>query len=213
MLPKLSQVSNIVVCVLYALGPYSIFSGESSFDRRKNGNCSGQKVISRYREYLKSCYENHSILHDDKLSIAPCSQFINLALVKKEEPSKNDPFSKSTFHGSVDEIVASKTPLEMDGLVTPDSRFVLVEGPPGVGKSTLCSQLCRKWDSLKSLQNYKIVLQLKLRERRVQNATELSEIFLHRDKKLCQSMVDEVLEYEGEGFCWSWMGLMKCLLL
>ena len=83
--------------------------------------------------------------------------------------------------------------------MTPDSQFVLVEGPPGIGKSTLCWELCRQWKTLPSLQHYKIVLQLKLRERRVQNATELKDIFLHRDKKLCESIVDEVLECEGEG--------------
>ncbi len=154
-------------------------------------------VLSRYREYLRSYYSINSVASDDKLSIAPCSQFISLALVKKE--GAPDAFSRSTFHSGVDEIIASKTPLEMDALVTPDSRFVLVEGPPGIGKSTLCWELCRQWDTLKSLQHYKIVLQLKLRERRVQNATEINDLFYHKDKKLCQGVVDEVLECEGEG--------------
>ena len=156
-------------------------------------------ALSRYREYLKSYYSNYSIARDDKLSIAPCSQFINLALIKKERSSCHDHFSQSTFYGGVDEIRRFKTPLEIDALVTPDSRFVLVEGPPGFGKSTFCWELCRQWDTLPSLQHYKIVLQLKLRDRRVQNATKLNEIFLHRDKRVCQSVVDEVLECEGEG--------------
>ena len=155
-------------------------------------------ALSRYREYLKSCYSLFSIARDDKLfGITSCSQFINLALINKERSLHHNRFSKSTFYGGVDEIVASKTPLEMDDLLMPDSRFVLVEGPPGIGKSTLCWELCRKWDTLPSLQHYKIVLQLKLRERRVQNAIELNEIFLHQDKKLCQSVVDEVREGEG----------------
>ena len=71
----------------------------------------------------------------------------------------------------------SKIPIAMDNIVTPDSHFVLAEGPPGIGKSTLCWELCRQWDTLKSLQDYKIVLQLKLRERRVQNASSLQEIY------------------------------------
>ena len=49
------------------------------------------------------------------------------------------------------------------------------------------------------MQHYKIVLQLKLRERRLQNATKLSEIFYHRDEELCQSIVKEVYRCEGEG--------------
>ena len=162
-------------------------------------------ALSRYREYLKSYYKNHSIALDDKLSIAPCSEFISLALVKKEgysdysKPTTYDSFSKSTFHGNIDDIVAVKSPIEIDDLIPSDSRFVLVEGPPGIGKSTLCWELCRSWDSLESLQDFKIVLQLKLREERVQKAKQLCELFYHKDERLSQSVADEVLECEGEG--------------
>ena len=136
-------------------------------------------------------------MRDDKLSIAPCSQFINLALVKQDDQINS--FTKSTLHGGVDEINKSKIPVGMDAIVTSDSQFVLVEGPPGIGKSTLCWELCRQWDTLKALQDYKIVLQLKLRERRVQNARSLQEIFYHDDKELSQSVVKEVFNREGEG--------------
>ena len=135
-------------------------------------------TLARYQKYLKSYYKNYPVSRDDKLCIAPCSQFIRLALVTKEKaPSQ----------------------IEMDALVTTDSRFVLVEGPPGIGKSTLCWELCRKWDTLKSLQRFKIVVQLKLRERRVQKAIELSEIFFHRDKKLREAVEGEIFDCEGEG--------------
>ena len=136
-------------------------------------------------------------MRDDKLSIAPCSQFISLALVKQDDQINS--FTKSTLHGGVDEINKSKIPVGMDAIVTSDSQFVLVEGPPGIGKSTLCWELCRQWDTLKSLQDYKIVLQLKLRERRVQNASSLLEIFYNRDNELSQNVVKEVCRCEGEG--------------
>ena len=135
-------------------------------------------------------------MRDDKLSIALCSQFINFALVKQD--GQINSFTKSTLHGGVDEINKSKIPVGIDAIVTSDSQFVLVEGPPGIGKSTLCWELCRQWDTLKSLQDYKIVLQLKLRERRVQNASSLQEIFYHDNKELSQSVVKEVFSSEGE---------------
>ena len=154
-------------------------------------------AFSQYRKYLHSYYNRNPIVRDDKLSIAPCSQFINLALVKQDEQINS--FTKSTLHGGVDEINKSKILVGMDAIVTSDSQFVLVEGPPGMGKSTLCWELCRQWDTLKSLKDYKIVLQLKLRERRVQNARSLQEIFYYRDKKISQSVVDEAHRCEGEG--------------
>ena len=136
-------------------------------------------------------------MRDDKLSIAPCSQFINLALVKQDDQINS--FTKSTLHGGVDEINKSKIPVGMDAIITSDSQFVLVEGPPGIGKSTLCWELCRQWDTLKSLLDYKIVLQLKLRESRVQNASSLLEIFYNRDNELSQNVVKGVCNCEGEG--------------
>ena len=114
---------------------------------------------------------------DDKLFIAPCSEFIDLFLV--------------TGH--------QRDPLDIDSILTPDSRFVLVEGPAGIGKSTLCWQLCRKWDALKSLRDYKIVLLLQLREKRIQKISSLKKVFYHEDRRLCKGVVDEVRRCEGEG--------------
>lgn len=159
------------------------------------------KALSKYQHFLRSYYANNSIMIGDKLSIAPCSEFINLALIVERgiDESKADLFSKATFYTSVDEIQAYKAPLCMDDILTQDSKVVLVEGPPGIGKSALCWELCRKWDTLTSLHSFKIVLLLKLRERRVQNATTLNAIFYHVDKTLSKNVVKDVVSCEGNG--------------
>ena len=33
-------------------------------------------------------------------------------------------------------------------------RLILVEGPPGIGKSTFAWEVCRRWDEIESLRNY-----------------------------------------------------------
>ena len=130
---------------------------------KKLKNCrSAQKesrALLRYKDYLKSYYNYNASVSDDKLAITPCTSFLQLSLVKSSKQS----------HKSV---------LEIDKMWL--SYYTLLVGPPGFGKSTLCWELCKKWDTLKSLQKYNIVLQLKLRESRVQNATELNEICLSR---------------------------------
>ena len=157
-------------------------------------------ALSRYRDYLMYYYRNDPIMRDDKLSIAPCNHFISLALVKKSKRTeRDDVFSRETFHGGVDQIVASKSPIEMDNILAPGSQFILVEGPPGIGKSTLCWELCRKWETLKSFHVYDIVLLLKLREKHVQNAISLNELFYHEDQELCKDVVRKVNMCEGKG--------------
>ena len=56
-------------------------------------------------------------------------------------------------------------------------RFILVEGPPGIGKSTFAWEVCRRWDEIESLRDYHTVLLLKLREKWVLNATSPLDLF------------------------------------
>ena len=166
----------------------------------RKGKVKHSALMQYANNYLKPYYQNESVARDDKLSIAPCSEFINLALVDKGRTiHEDDTFSQASLHGGVDEIGGAKTLLELNDIVPSGTRFVLVEGAPGIGKSTLAWELCRKWDTLTSLKYYKMVLLLKLRERRVQNATSLEDLIYHEDKRFQRKVVSELRKCEGEG--------------
>ena len=152
-------------------------------------------------------YKNVPLEEKDELSFAACSDFIALVLVHKgEKASEAGPLLESTLHGGVDKIVAPKTKIEMEEILAPDSKlkpsFVLVEGPPGIGKTTFCRELCRRWDTLKHVQDYKIMLHLKLRQKRVQKAKSLNDLLgWHRKcaESANQEVVDAMLKCSGEG--------------
>ena len=141
-------------------------------------------VLTEYKKYLKSCYAARALAPADKYLPTLSAPYINLAMVGREYyyPELRDEFTRQTLHGGVDQILQSKTPMDMKDLLTPEEggrpvRFILVEGPPGIGKSTFAWEACRRWDQIENLQHYHTVVLLKLREKWVLNAASLSDLF------------------------------------
>ena len=74
-----------------------------------------------------------------------------------------------------------------------------MEGAPGVGKSTFAWKLCRKWGEGKLLQQYHLVVLLRLRDKSVQVAKNISNLFRYRDHQIQQAAVAEIEETWGKG--------------
>ena len=80
-------------------------------------------------------------------------------------------------------------------------RKVIVEGNPGIGKTTLCTMLTEEWAKGENLTQFDCVLLLPLRERSVSTATTLPQLFklLHSSERIRTSVIEELEEREGEG--------------
>ena len=83
--------------------------------------------------------------------------------------SEADTFSKATLHGQIDEIYRKKKPVLLEDVLKPEEgqeevKLLLVEGAPGIGKSTFAWELCRKWHILQAMQKYSLVVLLRFRE-------------------------------------------------
>ena len=140
---------------------------------------------------------------EDKWPPTPSTTYIRLALVKKEKVSRGeaDHFTRLTLQGEIDTILKTKQPITMeDVLKDDDARLVVVEGAPGIGKSTLAWELCRQWPTLESLKCFSLVVLLRLREEGVQTATAISDLFpCHDEPSLARCVGKEVGRREGEG--------------
>ena len=75
---------------------------------------------------------------------------------------------------------------------------IIVEGIPGVGKSTLAWQLGRRWGRKEILQHFQLVIVQRLRDERVQKAHTMSELFHHPDPDIQQSVIKWMSTTLGE---------------
>ena len=114
-----------------------------------------------------------------------------------------DHFTKQTIHGDIDDIVHEKQSISMEeigkakGNTLP--KCILVEGAPGVGKSTFAWKLCRKWSKGKLLQQYRLVVLLRLRDKRVREAMTVSDLFYYFNRPIQQAVVEEIQATGGRG--------------
>ena len=158
----------------------------------------------QYASYLKSVYTTKKA-PIYRWPQVKCKKYINLALIEKNDITKPeaDQFTRATIHGNIDDIKKSKRATDIGQIAQlPDGsqpKCVLVEGAPGVGKSTFAWKLCRKWGKGKLLQQYHLVVLLRLRDKNVRDATNISDLLQYHKRHIQQAVVEEIQGMGGEG--------------
>ena len=162
-------------------------------------------AVDTYASYLNSVYTRERLPTYDKWPLVQSKKYINLALITKKDITKPevDQFTRSTIHGNIDDIKKSKRATDIGQIAQlPDGsqpKCILVEGAPGVGKSTFAWKLCRKWGKGKLLQQYQLVVLLRLQDKSVQAAKNISNLFRYRDHHIQQAAVKKIEETWGKG--------------
>ena len=147
-----------------------------------------------YQEYLRDIYRQHeySIYTKPAEVIAPNrpKQPLNLVMVPKEKNETDRSFMKQynyAFQGNVDKIRNHKITIEIEevGLIPgekPVAHFVLIEGAPGIGKSTLCWQLCRLWAEGKLQHKWDLMVFVEIRDETMRKAQSVYDLLVYPDE-------------------------------
>jgi hypothetical protein len=157
--------------------------------------------MDKFIASIKNKYKERLLARERQWPLHHSSKIINLLLVSRKAGEGyygNQQRGKAIEETKRDLIDCSKL-FEVEGGAKP-VRKVLIEGDAGIGKTHFCLSLTEDWANGKIFREYKLVLFLPLRHRRVRSAGSLLELLksLHPSSEICKSVACYLEMEEGE---------------
>ena len=157
--------------------------------------------FTQFIDFVKTTYKGYKIERDPKVlkwPPTPCKVYINLACIDRKRVSgKSKKYKEVTEamvrDGNVDVVHEDKFPIDMNQIASglpPNTleTVILVEGAPGVGKSTFAWEYCRRWERGEIAQQYRLVLLIRLRDDRNSKAKTLKDLIHHRSEGVAEAV-------------------------
>ena len=118
--------------------------------------------------------------------------FGRLALVEKKDDVTKTNSAWYLLRGQVDKIVkmTGHKEISVEDILKPtdssESLRVVIDGPPGIGKTTLCRKLLNMWSNGTLHQQYDLVLYCPLRNSKIATATTLTDLSVYKSPKVSE---------------------------
>ena len=127
--------------------------------------------MEKYREYFECKYESLELTSIDEKLNCSALEYINLTLVKADEQERTSSEEDQRLSG----IVTLSEALDVEG---EKKKVILINGDPGVGKTTLAINICKRWAEGSLFQSYDAVILLPLRDPGIQKSKTVGDLLL-----------------------------------
>ena len=165
--------------------------------------------MSKYRQQLKNKYNSLSLGSPEELLECKSSRYVNLLFTKFDKKLKRE--REELISGQLNNIMM-KNILNIP-LLSSDTRpldvkdkVMLIEGGPGMGKSTLAIKICKCWADGELLEEYDAVILLPLRDPEIQAANNIGDLLLVENKNERELLYDEITASDGDKLCFIFEG-------
>ena len=168
------------------------------------------KSLVEYRRYLQEDYytDPFPLYSSQSFSYFHPKFPINLVLVHRDNKNQNSRVfiqqQEHLFRGKVDKLIQEEKSMKIEEIGLVDggrtaAHFVLIDGDPGIGKSSLCWQLCRLWREGKPHHEWDLMVFVELRDEVTRKASDLDELFYHPNRETRQAIARDIEERLGKG--------------
>ena len=151
-----------------------------------------------------------SLCSPEELLECKSSQYINLLLAKYDKKLKGE--RKEFISGQLNSIVTKRAPIsspdarqlslaDILNVTEEETKVILIEGGPGMGKSTLAVKICKCWANGELLEEYNAVILLPLRDPEIQAANSIGDLLLLENKNEQVSLHNEITVSQGDKVC------------
>ena len=160
--------------------------------------------VKGYADIMRGQYKHQPIIATDWPPRVGGDFFGRLALVEKQDSIEETDSAWYLLRGQVDKIVkmTEYKELSVEDILKPtnslESLRVVIDGPPGIGKTILCRKLLNMWSNGTLPQQYDLILYCPLRNSKIATATTLTDLFVHRSYKV-PIVSDWFMARDGKG--------------
>ena len=177
-------------------------------DSLHNDSHLGQSVpndVLEYAEIMRKKYNAEPIVATDWPPRVGKDFFGRLALVEKQRFVSQVETAWYLLRGQIDRIprLYGNKEITVENVLAPsknnDSLRVVIDGPPGIGKTTLCHKLLHLWSNRTLVhQQYDLVLYCPLRNAKIAEATTIANLFVYQSINV-SSVVEWFEKNHGKG--------------
>ena len=164
----------------------------------------------KFVQGLRDRYLQNPVVYNDLLDRRVGGEkFGQLGLVKGHGGclSKSEGMKRlwNMLRGKLDDIMNVSEKIDMQDVLKHNDdnspMKVLVDGPPGVGKTTVCQKLCHMWakNELKKC-SFDLIFLISLRDEEASSAEKIYDLvsLFHGSKCMCEAVSDGIIETDGK---------------